>query len=397
MIKTMRHKFIAIATGAMLILLIVIFATINIYMKQLTLSQADDFLQNVLEHDGEVEKATPQIKLTDTLPMVDGFSFLVSSDGEIQKFIHRDGGISNKNVEQLLSKIEIPSYLKGDVENYRYSIKVTNDGYLVVMVDTSLQNSMLEKLVKISCVTGIASFGIIFILIIILSKYVTKPVEVAFDKQKRFIADSSHELKTPLSIIAVNLDMLEMEIGKSSRTIAISEGIKRMSKLIHELLLLARTEQKNRDFISFNLSEVMESTILPLEVVAYEEGNEIETRIEENIMFKGDEEGFRKMIAALMENAIKYSRKDSVIKASLYTKGDYKIIEIFNEGIGVTKEQKEKLFDKFYRVDDSRQRETGGYGIGLSIVKSIVDMHKGKIYVESVPNEHIVFKITLQG
>jgi signal transduction histidine kinase len=259
-------------------------------MKQLTLSQADDFLQNVLEHDGEVIKATPQIKLTDTLPMVDGFSFLVSSDGEIQKFIHLDEGISDKKVEQLLSKMEIPLYLRGDVDNYRYSIKATNDGYLVVMVDTSLQNSMLEKLVQVSYVTGIASFGIIFILIIILSKYVTKPVEVAFDKQKRFIADSSHELKTPLSIITVNLDMLEMEIGKSSRTIAISEGIQRMNKLIHELLLLARTEQKNGAFISFNLSEVMESTVLPLEVIAYEEGNEIETRIEKNIMFKGDEE-----------------------------------------------------------------------------------------------------------
>lgn len=412
MIKAMRHKVIAVSTVAMLLLLISIFVTINLYMEQIAMEQVNGFIKNVLGHEGRVDHQSPKIVPTENIPperispesippenipMVNGFSFLVSSEREILEVIYNDESIEDESIEQLVAKVKLSERATGSIDNYRYGVKVADDRFLVVMADTSVQNVMLEKLLRLSYIIGAISFGVIFILIIILSRYITKPVEVAFEKQKRFIADSSHELKTPLSVISANLDLLEMDIGKNSRTNAISDGIKRMNKLIHELLLLARTEQKSHAFLPFNLSEVMESTILPLEVIAYEQGNQIETNIEENIMLKGDEEGFRKMIGALMENAIKYSRENSIIKADLYTKGDYKIIEIFNEGIGVTKEQKGKLFDKFYRVDDSRNRETGGHGIGLSIVKNIVDIHKGKIQVESVPNEYIIFKITLRG
>jgi signal transduction histidine kinase len=393
----MRHKIIAVTAGAMLLLLIAVFANINIYMEQLALEQIDGFLHNALEHDGIIKDFEIEGRPNEAGPIVRGTSMLISPEGEMLNIIHNDLSISEETLDEVAQKLELRKVSTGSIDDYRYGMKATRDGYIVVIADTSVQNVMLEKLVLLSYIIGAISFSVIFILIIFLSRYITKPVEISFEKQKRFISDSSHELKTPLSVISANLELLEMEIGDNSRINAISLSIKRMNNLVHDLLVLARTEQKSKDFITFNLSKVMESTILPLEVIAYEDGKQIEMQVDDNVIFIGDEEGIRKMIGALIENAIKYSKKNSVIRATLHVKGDYKIIEFFNEGIGVTKEQKERLFDKFYRVDDSRQSETGGHGIGLSIVKNVVDMHRGKISVESIPNEYIVFRITLRG
>ncbi|WP_461205605.1 sensor histidine kinase [Clostridium sp. DL1XJH146] len=401
MIKKMRIKIVVVAMTALIILLSAIFITINIFMGQIALQDTDAFLESITYNNGKLIESEHIVGRPDGPPsqiqMIKGVSLKVTSEGEISEVIFNDEKMPMADIDEIVNKIINNKDFVGTIEGYRYRVKKIEYGYIVVFADTVVQEGMLEKLLSLSIGIGFLSVGVLFILITILSRYITKPVEVAFQKQKRFISDSSHELKTPLSIISANLDMLEIEKGKSNRTSAMSEGIKRMSNLIQDLLLLARTEQKNYTFLSFNLSNIMESTILPLEVIAYEQGNRIETTIEENIMFKGYEEGLRKMIGALMENAIKYSKKDSIIKASLHTKGDIKIIEMFNEGIGVTKEQKDKIFDKFYRADASRNGETGGHGIGLSIVKNIVDMHKGKIHVESIPNEYIVFKITLRG
>lgn len=403
MIKRLRLNFIAIAMGALLLLMLSIFLTLNIYMKQVTVKQVDGFLQNVMDNDGLIRDQIhdPREGLPpgpdDQLEHISGFSIFVSLDGTRMEVISSQGELTDEVMSAYALQVFDQKEYRGDVESYRYLAQNRGDGFLMVFGSTRLQNVLLSELLKLSYVMGAISVLLLLIIIILMSGLMTKPVEEAFVKQKRFIADSSHELKTPVAILSANLDMLEMEIGPNSRTIAMKKGIKRMNTLIHELIILAKTEDTRMTFMPFNLSKAMESTLLPFEAIAYEQNNTIELKIEENVELKGNEEGIRKMIGALMENAVKYARTNTVIKAKLYTKGDQKVIEIFNEGIGVTKEQKSKLFDKFYRVDHSRNSETGGHGIGLSIAKNIVDLHHGKITVESEPDVYILFKVILHG
>ncbi len=403
MLRRMRVKIIMVSMTALIILLSAIFAATNIYMNQIALKDTDGFLNNVINNNGYMEKAPDDggFRPPGSGYKVHGVSVKVSESGQIREVLFNNQIIPDALLQKYVS--EITDTIRGTEHipntsyrnNYRYSGKILEDGFLIVIADESIQDKLLSQLIVISIGISLVSLAILFVFIVIASKYITRPVEEAMDKQKRFISDSSHELKTPLSIMSANLDMLEMEIGSNLRITAIAQGIKRMNKLIQELLVLARTEQKSITFRPFDLSNVMQSTILPLEVIAYEDGKVIELDIENKVVLNGDEEGIRKMLGALMENAIKYSRADTVIKADLRTKNDHIIIQVFNQGIGVTKEQKSMLFDKFYRVDDSRHRDTGGHGIGLSIVKNIVNMHGGKIHVESVPNEYITFKITL--
>jgi signal transduction histidine kinase len=396
MIRRMRFKFISIAMGAMVILLVTILITINLYMKSTSNHQIDIFLHEAIENEGRLTtprngpKAPPG-----EVPIIEGFSMYMTADGDLLNVIEDDGMDLEILTEYGWAAIEEGEAI-GSIDDYRYNISEYGEGYLIVFADASVQNEMLERLLGLSYIIGGISLGLLFLVVVVLSKFVTKPVEMAFEKQKRFISDSSHELKTPLSIISANLDMLKMEVGDNKRIDSMKDGIKRMNGLVHELLVLARTEHDKTSFRPVELSHVMDRVILPFEVIAYEHGNRIESNIEAGVIVKGDEEDLKKMVGSLVENAIKYSRENTTIQVDLHKKGDHAVIEVFNEGIGVTKEQKEKLFEKFYRVDDSRQRETGGYGIGLSIVKNVVDKHKGKIHVESIPDEYIVFRITLR-
>jgi len=189
--------------------------------------------------------------------------------------------------------------------------------------------------------------------------------------------------------------MMEMELGSNEWLTQIKHQSSRMSKLIHELLTLAKTEDinANNQFSKFNLSQTILNTVLPLEMIAFEQNRQIVCSIEDNVLCNGNDKKIVEMLEALMDNAIKYSDENSIILVYLSLKGNKKVIEICNKSKGFNKKEKLKLFDKFYRADDSRARETGGYGLGLSIVKNIVDIHKGKIEIDTKSNELIIFRI----
>lgn len=416
MVRKMQLKFIIIAMSALILMLVAIFISTNLYMSHITKQEIDNFLENIIENDGrkdpkpisedffateeggsEINGVTDQVRPPIHITHIDGASFYVDQEGGLLDVIFNDEDFSDSTIIDYAKSILQQEGPLGNIENYRYQYKATDEGYLMAMANVVVQNSILETLLWLSIAIGGISFVLLSILIIILSKYITRPVSDTLDRQKKFISDSSHELKTPLAIISTNLDVLEMELGENNKISAIGDGVKRMSTLINELLILAKTEQWDIEKSSFNLSDLIESIVLPLEVLAYDDYKTFELKIKDQVYLNGNEEAIRKMMGALLENAVKYSKPNSVIEVSLSTKNDTKIISVLNQGVGVTQEQKEHLFDKFYRVDDSRHRETGGHGIGLSIVKNVVDMHKGKILVESIPNEYIEFKVYLKG
>jgi len=414
MIRKMRAKFIAMTMAAIMFLLLAIFLTINIFMTNNVNQQVDELLRQSMENDGRIVRSgdpgnpgeregqlgmepvgSSEPHAIAPPPFIDSVSFLMSEDGKLLETIHNSDGMSDEQIISYGQYALLKELESGRIDAYKYRLKEKDGNYIIVFANREVQDEMLGNLLTISTITSAISVLFLFGMVFILSRYVTEPVAIAFEKQKRFISDSSHELKTPLSIMSSNLDMLQMEIGDNDRVNAIQGGVHRMNGLIHELLTLVRTEQSSKVFSEVNLSDLMVGVILPLEVIAFEKGKMIAYNVAENIKITGDEEGLRKMINALMDNAIKYARDGTTIQAALYRKNGHTILEVFNEGIGVSKEQKAKLFDKFYRVDDARQRTTGGYGIGLSIVKSVVESHKGKIVVESEPEDYIVFRVTL--
>ena len=279
----------------------------------------------------------------------------------------------------------------------RYLIVDKNYGKIIVFADQSIQNGMLDELRNTSYIIGGISIVLLSVIVFFLSRLVTKPIEAAFEKQKRFVSDSGHELKTPLSILSANADMMELEMGGNKWLTQIKQQSKRMNKLIHELLTLAKTEDLNTrmQFAPFNLSQTIVNTVLPFEVVAFEQGKNVECETPSDVYYTGSEKSIKEMLEALVDNALKYSDINSDIKVKLTEKGSRKIIEVQNKGQYINDYEKTKLFEKFYRPDNSRARETGGHGLGLSIVKNIVDMHKGKIEVENKTDGYIEFKVIL--
>ncbi len=401
MIKKLRFRFIAITISSLFILLASILFTMNVYMQINWDKQVVQHLNSMSMFDGEM----PEIRIRPNMPPpqnpshIQGFSVKMDAAENIIDINNEDSSFSEESVIEYVQAALEDGGQDGEIGAIRYMAVEKDYGKIIVFADSSLQDVMMSNLRNLSYVIGLISMFVLAVFSIGLSGMAIKPVEEAFEKQKQFIADSSHELKTPLSILSANVDVLEMEIGQNKWMSQMKLQTRRMNQLIHELLVLAKTEAKgaNTVFAEFNLSHAILNTVLPFEVVAFEHDRRIECNIEENLSCKGDEQSIKKMMEALLDNAVKYSNKGSVISVKLFKKGSKRIIEVYNEGCGVSDSQKGRLFDKFYRTDDSRARETGGYGIGLSLVKSIVDMHSGKIEAESREGQYIVFRISLNA
>ena len=402
MIKNIRLQFIALTVAVLFSLLLAILITINSFMVYQTNRRIDDFLHSMIENEGKMLPTPDRIQPPTEQPPapnipIKGFSVKFDVKGELLPFNLNKADIDQETALFYAEEVFKKGKSEGKIDSYRYKTKSTPSGTLIVFADQTTQDMMLIELQNLSFIIGSISMIVLVIITVLLSKFIVKPVNIAFEKQKRFVADSGHELKTPLAIISANIDILEMEIQNNKYISEIKNQSHRMNHLIRELLVLARTEnQTNKNhFTDFNLSDVIENTALPFEVLAFEQEKEIALDIETGVHYHGDENNIKKMLSALIDNAVKYSTKNSKVMISLKTKGNKKIIQIQNTVAGTLPDDSEKLFDRFYRIDESRARNTGGFGIGLSIVKSIVEQHGGKITTEYLPDNQIAFKIAL--
>jgi signal transduction histidine kinase len=249
----------------------------------------------------------------------------------------------------------------------------------------------------ISCAIAFLSFVVMFILVSVFSKKAIKPVIETFEKQKQFVTDASHEIKTPLAIISANTDVLELCNGKSEWTDSIRNQTTRLSSLVANLLTLSKMEevQPNLTICLFSLSDIVTQTATPFKILAETQNKQVEFDIAPNISYTGDESSIRMLISILMDNAIKYASDHGKIKISLYQQSKSLRLEVFNTCENLNEKELTKVFDRFYRMDSSRARETGGYGIGLSIAKAIVHTHKAKITATCEQGSGVKFIVIL--
>ncbi|MDD3223291.1 MAG: HAMP domain-containing sensor histidine kinase [Clostridium sp.] len=274
--------------------------------------------------------------------------------------------------------------------------------YSITFLDVTSKYNYLTSLIYSFLVVALVMFIVIFFISRFFANKSIEPIIKAFEKQKQFTADASHELKTPLSVINTNIEVLlangEDTINSQSKWIYyIKSEIARMTKLTNNLLYLAQTDNSDLKLISsnFNLSETAQNVILTMEASIFENNKVLNYDISPNIICCGNKEQISQVIMLLLDNALKYTNPNGNIDVLLKKNGNKAILSISNTGKGIPKENLKNIFDRFYRVDKSRSQKSGGYGLGLAIAKAIIYSHKGKIYVQSVENETTTFTIEL--
>lgn len=287
----------------------------------------------------------------------------------------------------------------GTVDVYKYYYTINGDKSMMIFVDWQRD---LAKCLVLAIISGFVSFvtiSVLALLVYFLSKKAMKPVADSIEKQKQFITDASHELKTPLTIIAANAEVLEMCEGENEWLTSIKNQTTRLSHLVKNLVELTKLNEIQDDKLrtSFNISSALIETASNFETSAEVANKNFSYSAADDIFYYGNEVEIRQLITILCDNAIKYTDECGHIKLSLYKSGKNIVIESYNTCEYVDPQNVSRLFDRFYRADSSRARDTktGGYGIGLSIAQAIVHRHKGKIKVFTSGTTGITFKITL--
>lgn len=285
---------------------------------------------------------------------------------------------------------------QGFYGNYRYGTTTTrDDNVMYIFMDCTEELSSFKSFLLTSVIVGISAFATVFILVFLLSGKVMKPISESYMKQKRFITDASHELKTPLTVIGANTEIIEMQGTSNEWTESIKEQVKRLTSLTDKMVFLARMDEDNQALkaTDFSLSDAVEETVKPFYAVAVAKGLTLDSNIRKNVSYCGDESMIRQLVSLLIDNALKYSDENGQIDVVLKTVGNKIHFSVSNHTEGLA-DDLSMLFERFYRNDKSRNSQTGGHGIGLSIAKAIVEAHKGKITASS-ENDAITFLVIL--
>lgn len=325
----------------------------------------------------------------------DCFLAVLDQQGNMTETIQADWyDYTEEEVAALVAQVQKQNKQDGKYESLQYYAQDYQKGTIISFMDCSKDQKFLRQLLFISIVVFLLMESIVFGLTMMLTKRAMQPMQISFEKQKQFISDAGHELKTPLTIISANADILQDEIGENKWLDYIRMQTERMRILVDEMMTLTKMEHSSATATAerFNLSSAVETMALPFESQAFEQQKKFEIDIQPELYFQGNPEQVRRMIGILIDNAFKYSAEHGAIRVSLKEEASGRaVLEVYNTGKGIREDEKEKIFERFYRSDSSRARATGGYGLGLSIAKSVADAHKMKIEVNSEPEHWITF------
>ena len=287
----------------------------------------------------------------------------------------------NQEIMDYAIKVSNGKLEEGYIGNYIYQIrKFGNNVKEVILIESESTIRELKNIIIFSVIIAILGIIIIYIIAKKISKIIVKPVEESFERQKQFISDASHELKTPLAVIEANADVLQDKVGKNKWISYIQDEVQSMNKLVNDLLILAKAEKRNTSNSQlFNFSKEVQMSVSVFESLIYEKKIKLETNINEGIEFNGDKEDIKHIISIILDNAIKHTEENNKIIVNLEKDKNNIKIEIKNQGEPILEEEREKIFERFYRIDKARNRNEKRYGLGLAIAKGIVDKYKGTI------------------
>lgn len=409
MIKKLQRKFIIIAMGSLALVMVILVGSINainLYQMEHRVNGAIKILSENQGRFPKFEKGKP--------PHIEpryGFEMNEETQFETRYFIvevNEDGSIREIDTSHIAAvssgdAVEYADKIMSDNKNsgyegiYKYAVVDQSYGHMLVFMDCRSKLQTATIFLLTSCGVALATLLLMFILVSVLSKKAINPIIESMEKQKQFITDAGHEIKTPLTIISANADVLELTAGENEWITSIRNQIARLDKLVKNLLTLSRMDEGNIKlvFTDFDLSDTVFEAAGPFETIAETQNKKFQMDIQPGLKLHGDEGNIHQLVSTLVDNAMKYSNENATIKISLSAVKKGVKIEVFNTTDEIDKENLDKLFDRFYRADSSRSRATGGYGIGLSIAKSIVQAHHGKISVKSEDGKSICFTVLI--
>ena len=434
MIKTLRRKFILIAMLSVTAVLLLIVGSINVSNYVTVLQDADLRLQYLSETGGEFippdqkedlppqeepqtdENAWREAEAGMTKPDRNGFFFDKKGrlsaetpfDTRFFTVTIQDGSVTAVNTgriaavdEATAESMALTLYEKGKTgglsDHFRYRADETDGAVRYLFVDCSRELNTFYSFLTASLLVSVLGLGLVFLLVLFFSKKALSPVEESLQKQKRFITDASHELKTPMAVISAANEVIEIENGESEWTQSITKQIGRLTSLTEKLVMLTRMDEETyRPAIAdFDLSAAVRETVESFEAVAQIRHRTLVTEIADGVTCSGDEAGIRQVVSLLTDNALKYSNENGTIRVSLKKSGKNAVLTMENTVDAIEKGDKSVFFERFYRADASRNSKTGGHGIGLSVAEAIVRAHKGKITANAPDDRHVVFTVVL--
>ena len=329
-------------------------------------------------------------------------NFDVNFDGiyifriENSKVLDGSDKTDNKKIEQYAIKISNGKSENGIIGDYIYKTRRTKGSNIVILMENKAVVLQIKKIIIFSIIGCVISLIIIYVIAKKLSIVIVKPIQETFERQKQFISDASHELKTPLAVIEANTDVLEGQFGNNKWVKYIQNEIDSMNKLINELLLLAKIEKigELKEYNEFDISKETEIIVSMFESMAYEKNVLLKSEIQEKIMLNGNKEDVEHILSTLIDNAIKHTEKSQEVIVELQKNKNNIIWQIKNMGEPIPEDEREKIFERFYRIDKSRNRKEKRYGLGLAIAKSTIQRYNGNIEV-SYKNGFTIFKVII--
>ena len=281
----------------------------------------------------------------------------------------------------------------GRIGSLSYVISPRNGYTLVAFMDNTMTESSLSMLLRNVLVVGSAAIVVLFFLSLFLSRRIIRPLEENDLKQKRFISDASHELKTPVAVIGANAELLSRELGENEWLSNIQYENDRMGELVRQLLDLSRAENSEPVLEPVDLSRIVTGEALAFESLAFDQGKTIRSDIGEEIRISGSQTQLAQLVSILLDNAVRHSSGNE-IELSLKQQGHAAVLSVSNDGAEIPPEKLDHLFDRFFRVDEARNSDGDHYGLGLSIAKAVAEKHGGRIEV-SCSNGRICFTVSL--
>ena len=315
------------------------------------------------------------------------FTVVMNADGTVcSSDLSRIAAVDETAAESYALDVLQGGRSSGMKDSYRYAVSADDSGRTVIIFldcRNSLEN--VSSFFTASLTVSLIAFAAVFVLVILVSGRVIRPISESYEKQRRFITDAGHELKTPLTIIDADVSVLEMDIGENEWLDDVKAQTKRLAGLTNDLIYLSRMDEGSAklQMIDFPLSDMVQETAASFRSRAQMQEKNFTADIEPMIDYCGDEKSLTQLVTILLDNALKYSNEKGDISISLKKRSKGVELSVYNTVDSMDPETLQHMFDRFYRADKSRNSSTGGYGIGLSIANAVVQAHKGKISASS--------------
>lgn len=407
MLKKIQRRFVLAAMAAFGMVMLLIIVGINAANYYRTTSMQDHLAEELLAHEQtarskraappppvrDKERRDPEAAFTTRF-----FTVHCDADGRIGA-VSRDfiSSVDEETAKAYAQAVLSRGREKGYYGTYRYLVRQDEKGITVLFLNAAVHIQSMRSLLLVSLAIGLCSLLMVFFLILLFSRRAVRPYMKNIERQKRFITDAGHELKTPITSIATSADIAAMEHEGDEWIENIRRQAARLTKLVGDMVALSRLDEEMPfpEKSRFSVSEAAWEIAEPFEVLAKAKGKKYSQRIEDDLTLYGDRESIQRMISILLDNAVRYSDDGGEIRMQIYRRRSKVCIEVSNTCDLPDVSDLDRLFDRFYRMDESRSAMTGGTGIGLSMVQAIAETHGGKASVQSADGKEICFKVVL--